>query len=64
VRCREKKAPQVFEIEDGRLRKTEEYSQDSEALLERADENNHGWTNLKLMNFLEDREKRNTEKGC
>ena len=35
-----------------------------EALLERADENNQGLTNLKLMSLLEDTKKENTEKGC
>jgi hypothetical protein len=35
-----------------------------EALLERVEENNHGWTILKLMRLLEDREKGNIEKVC
>jgi hypothetical protein len=33
-------------------------------LLESVDENKHGWTILKWMRSLEDREKENTEKGC
>ena len=31
-----------------------------EDLLERVDENKHGWTILKLMRLLKDREKKNT----
>jgi hypothetical protein len=48
-----KKAPQVFEIGDPRLRETEEYRQDSEeALLETADESKHGMDESQVDEFV------------